>query len=136
MLSLAGCEIDRQTSPILPGEVSVLTITFSPSPVYEGYGNKFRFTVFIDEVNGVGARITSMKIESVDSEGNVIDTDNYDENKVIRTFGTSYIKAYGRLITNVEVECYGCTRESWLVRAEDDQGNHVEYSQSVELIER
>ncbi|MBD3309366.1 hypothetical protein GF339_23415 [candidate division KSB3 bacterium] len=136
MVGLTGCETDRETSPILPGETAVLVLNFVPSPVYESYGNEYRFTVFIDEVNGVGATITSMKVESIDSEGNVIDTDNYDENRVVDTFGTSYIQAYGRLITSVEVECFGCARESWLVRAEDDEGNHVEYSQSVELIER
>ena len=138
MFSAIGCEPDRTTSPILPGEQTVLTITFLPSPVYEGYSNTYHFTVFIDEVNGVGARITSMKVEDIDSEGNVLYTDQYDENDVVRTFGTSRIEAYGRLMTSVELEdCFDCARESWLVRvAEDDRGNDVESSQSVELISR
>jgi hypothetical protein len=137
LLSMTGCESDLDTSPILPGETSVLQITFAPSPVYEGYGNEYRFTVFIDEVNGVGARIGSIKIEHVSVEGSVLETVKYDEYDVVRTFGTSRIEAFGRLMTSVELEdCYGCTRESWLVRADDDRGNYVEYSQSVELISR
>jgi hypothetical protein len=132
-----GCEPDLITDPILPGETAVLTVAFSPSPVYEGYGSKYRFTVFVDEVNGVGARIRSIKIEHVGSEGYVLETDKYDEYDVVRTFGTSRIEAYGRLMTSVELDdCSGCTRENWLIRADDDKGNYVEYSQSVELISR
>jgi hypothetical protein len=136
MLGIIGCEPEMKTSPILPGETAVLMLTFAPSPVYQGYGNKYRFTVFIDEVNGVGAKITSMKVENIDSNGSVLNTDNYNENGVIQTFGTSRIEAFGRLMTNVELDCFGCERESWLVRADDDRGNHVEYSQSVKLISR
>jgi hypothetical protein len=138
MLGIAGCEPELETSPILPGEIAVLVLTFDPSPVFEGYGNEYRFTVRIDEVNGVGARITSIKIEYLDATGNVSETDNYNENKVIRDFfGTSRIEAYGRLMTSVdELECPGCARTSWLVRADDDKGNHVEYSGTVELISR
>jgi hypothetical protein len=137
LLGLAGCEPEQTTSPILPGETAVFIITFNPSPVYEGYSERYRFMVLIDEVNGVGARISSIKVEYIDDTGNVLETDNYDESEVIRTFGTSRIEAYGRLMTNVVVaDCSSCARESWLVRAEDDQGQHVEYSGSVELISR
>jgi hypothetical protein len=132
-----GCEPEYETTPILAGETAVLVVTFTPSPVYQGYGDKYRFTVFVDEINGVGARISSIKIESVGEDGIVIETDTYDEYDVVRTFGTSRIEAFGRLMTNVELtECLGCNRVSWLVRAEDDRGHHVEYSQSVELIDR
>ena len=135
-LSLTGCEPEQTTSPILPGETAVFIVTFDPDPAYEGYGDKYRFMVRVDEVNGVGARITSIKVEYIDDTGNVLETDNYDEGAVVRTFGTSRIEAYGRLMTNVEVECFCCTRENWLIRAEDDQGEHVEYPGSVELISR
>jgi hypothetical protein len=137
LLGLTGCEPEQTTSPILPGETAVFVITFNPDPVYEGYGDKYRFMVQIDEVNGVGARISSIKVEYIDDTGNVLETDNYDESGVIRTFGTSQIDAYGRLMTNVVVDaCSSCARESWLVRADDDKGQHVEYSGSVELVSR
>lgn len=138
MLLGIGCEPELDTSPILPGEKAVLEITFSPSPIYEGYGNEYRFTVFIDERNGVGAEISSIKIEYIDDLGNVFETDNYGESKVAQEFfGTSRIEAYGRLMTSVDgLECPGCARTSWLVRADDDKGNHVEYSGTVELIPR
>ena len=138
MLLGIGCEPELDTSPILPGEKAVLVITFSPSPVHEGYESKYRFTAFIDEVNGVGARITSIKIEYIDDLGNVFETDNYGESRVAQDFfGTSRIEAYGRLMTSVEgLECSGCARTSWLVRADDDRGNHIEYSGTVELIPR
>lgn len=137
MLLGIGCEPDLTTSPILPGEQAVLEIKFTPNPVYEGYGNKYRFTVRIDEIYGVGARIGSIKIEHVSEEGYVLETEKYGEYDVVRTFGTSRIEAYGRLMANVELEdCYECKLESWLVRADDDRGNHVEYSGTVELISR
>ena len=137
LMLMAGCEPDLNTTPVLPGEIAVLVITFNPDPVYEGYGNKYRFTVIIEEVNGVGARINSIKIEHVDSSGYVLTTESYDEYDVVQTFGTSQIEAYGRLMANVELEdCYNCALESWLVRANDDRGNHVEYSGTVELVSR
>jgi hypothetical protein len=136
VLGLAGCESEMNTSPIMPGETAVLLISFSPSPVYEGYGNTYTFTVFVDEVNGVGADLRSIKIENIDDEDTVIETDTYRSNEIIQTFGTTRIEAYGRLMTNVSLECYNCARQSWLIRADDDKGNYVEYSQSVELIAR
>jgi len=138
MVLVVGCEPELETSPILPGETAVLVITFSPSPVYEGYENKYRFTVFIDEVNGVGASITSIRIEYINDGGNVFETHNYGQSRVAQDFfGTSRIEAYGRLMTSVDaLECYGCARTSWLVQAIDDRGNYVEYSETVELISR
>lgn len=138
MLLGIGCEPELDTSPILPGEKAVLVITFSPSPVPEGYESKYRFTAFIDEVNGVGARITSIKIEYIDDIGSVFETHNYGESKVAQEFfGTSRIEAYGRLMASIDgLKCPGCARTSWLIRADDDRSNHVEYSGSVELIPR
>ncbi len=132
-----GCDPELATSPILPGQIAVFVITFEPIPVYEGYGNKYRFTLRIDEINGVGARIGSIKIEHVNEKGYVFETNNYDTDDVIRTFGTARIEAYGRLMAKIELkDCYECKLESWLIRADDDQGNHVEYSGTVELIAR
>ena len=137
MLLLVACDTsDRQTTPILPGEIAVFNITFSPDPVYQGYSNTYYFTVMIEEVNGVGARFTSMKVEDIDGSGNSIKKDDYGENGIIRTFGTSYIEAYGRVATEVALECYDCFAENWLVRAEDDKGNRVERSAVIELIRR
>lgn len=137
IMSVSGCEPERTTTPVLPGQIAVFKITFSPNPVYQGYSDTYRFTVFIEEVNGVGARVSSLKVEDVDQDGAVLHTDQYNEQDVVRTFGTSRIEAFGKLMTNVALtQCYGCSRENWLVRADDDQGNDVEYAQSVELITR
>ncbi len=136
-LFLAGCEEDdRDTSPILPGQVAILQVTIDPDPVYQGYGDKYRYTVTIDEKNGVGATITSMKIERIDSEGTSFDADDYDEAEVAATFGSSYISPYGRLATYVTHECYQCEYERWLLRYEDDLGNEREKSATVTMIPR
>lgn len=140
LLSLAlltGCEEDdRETSPILPGQVAVLQVTIDPDPVYQGYGDKYNYTVTVDETNGVGATITSMKIERIDSDGASFDQDNYNESDVANMFGSSYISAYGQLATYVKHECYQCAQERWLLRYEDDLGNHREKSATVTMIPR
>ena len=136
-LFLTGCEEDdRDTSPIMPGQVAVLQVTIDPDPVYQGYGDTYRYTVTIDETNGVGATITSMKLERIDSEGTSFDADDYDEGDVAETFGSSYIAPYGRLATYVTHECYQCEYERWLMRYEDDLGNEREKSATVTMIPR
>lgn len=137
VLSLTGCEDDdRDASPILPGQVAVLQITVDPDPVYQGYEDKYRYTVTVDETNGVGATITSMKIERIDGNGTSFDSDNYDEEEVAEMFGTSYISPYGRLATYVTHECYQCEYERWLLRYEDDLGNEREKSATVTMMPR
>jgi hypothetical protein len=138
LLGITGCDPEMSTNPILPGQISVLNITFQPNPVYEGYNDRYRFTVFIDEVNGVGARIDSIKVEYIGEDGDVQKTENFDQIDITyRLFGTSRIEAFGRLMASVQIEdCSFCERQNWLVRADDDNGNHVEYSASVELINR
>ena len=136
-LGLVGCETDRDTSPILPGESTVLVVTFSPDPVHENSDKEFHFPIFVDEVNNVGATITSVKIELLDSSGTVVDTDDHDESWVRRTFGTSHIEPFGRLITKVNLETsYSAHRESWVLRGIDDKDHSFEFSNSIELIRR
>ena len=137
LIGLTGCESERDTSPILPGEQAVLVISFSPSPVYESSDGEFHFLVFIDEVNDVGATITSVKLENLDEDGNVVDTDRHDEAWIQQTFGSSYIEPYGRLIGSVELKApYNSTRETWWLRGTDDNGYSFDYQGSVELISR
>lgn len=136
MVVLASCEAERETSPIFPGEVSVLVISFYPSPVHENSNGEYRYTVFVDEVNNVGATLTSIKLETLDEDGNVLDKDYKDQDWIRRTFGSTHIDPYGRLASKVELEAFGAHRESWVLRGVDDLGNYIEYSQSVELISR
>lgn len=138
LLGLTGCDPEMRTNPILPGQISVFNVTFQPNPVYEGYNSTYRFTLFVDEVNGVGARIDSIKVEYIGDDGEVWRTENFDQLDVVyRLFGTSRIEAFGRLMASVQVEdCYFCERQNWLIRANDDFGNHVEYSGTIEFISR
>lgn len=134
---LTGCEEDeRETSPILPGQVAILQVTINPDPVYQGYENKYRYTITVNETNGVGATITSMKVERINSEGTSFDSDDYDEGDVAETFGDSYIQPYGQLATYVVHECYQCEYERWLLRYEDDLGNKREMSATVTMMPR
>jgi hypothetical protein len=136
LLVFSGCEAERETSPISPGQIAVLVISFQPSPVHETSHGDFRYVVFVDEVNNVGATLTSIKLETLDEDGNVQDKDYKDQDWIRNTFGTTRIEPYGRLAASVELEAYGAHRESWVVRGVDDFGNYIEYSQSVELIHR
>ena len=137
VLSLTGCEPDMSTNPILPGQTAVLSITFESNPVYEGYNDTYTFLVYIDEKNGVGANIGSIKVEYIDDKGDVWETDKWDHNDVVRTFGTNRIEALGRLMAYVKVEdCFFCDRQNWLVRADDDMGTHVEYSGTIKFLSR
>jgi hypothetical protein len=136
-LMLAGCDPDMHTSPILPGQTAVLRISFDPNPIYEGYNDTYTFMVFVDELNGVGANIGSIKIEYINDEGSVWETEQWGYYDIMRTFGTNRIEAFGQLMAHVKVEdCYFCDRQNWLMRADDDRGNRVEYSGTVEFLSR
>ncbi len=136
LLVVAGCETDVNTDPVLPGEMTLLVISFSPSPVYESSNGEFQFLVFVDELNNVGATISVITLETLDEDGSVLDEEDHDEDWVRRTFGSSYIEPYGRLISSVEVETYSGHRQNWILRGTDDRGNSFKYTQSVELIPR
>ena len=137
VLVLTGCDPNMTTSPILPGQTAVLSITFEPNPVYEGYSNTYSFLVYIDEVNSVGADIESIKIEYINNNGEVWKTETWGYYDVVRAFGTNRIEALGRLMTYVRVDdCFFCDRLNWLVRADDDYGTHVEYSGVIQFISR
>ncbi|PIE33370.1 hypothetical protein CSA56_11865 [candidate division KSB3 bacterium] len=137
IVALTACEENtRQSTPILPGEIAVLTFDFDPDPVTQGYGNEFEFLVTLREVNGVGARLTSMKIEDFDNFEISRKKRDYDEQGIIDQFGTSYIEQFGTLRTRSNHTCSYCVKQTWRIRAEDDQGNHVEGTGTVELIQR
>lgn len=136
ILLVVGCEAERETTPILPGQISVLVITFSPSPVHENSNGDYQYTILIDEVNDVGATLTSIKLETLDEDGNVQDKDYKDQNWIQDTFGTTRIEPLGRLASIIKLDAWGAERESWVLRGVDDLGNYIEYSQSVELISR
>jgi hypothetical protein len=135
---LVSCEdTERTTTPILPGEIAVLAIEFTPERVQQSYGDTYYFTVTIREVNGLGARLTSAKIERLDSSGTVYEKDDYGERWIAEeTFGTSYLPAYSELRTSVSSKCYNCASEHWLIRGVDDKGNYVETSGVVEFLRR
>jgi len=137
VFGLVSCESSRDVSPIEPDEITLLIITFQPSPVTESSDGKYHFVVIVDEMNNVGATITSVKLESLDDDGDVVDVDRHNEEWVRDTFGSSYIKAYGRLAGSVVLKAASnSSRENWILRGTDDEGNSFEYSQSVELISR
>lgn len=136
LVSLTGCDPETEGNPILPGQQSYFTVTFEPNPVYEGYDNEYLFIVRITESNGVGASISSIKIEYV-QDGGVVETDTWDRREVIRELGTNRLDAYGTIRSQITLsDCYFCDRQNWVVRADDDLGNYVQYSGSVELISR
>lgn len=136
MVVLIGCEADRETSPILPGQIAVLVVSFTPDPVYENSNNEYRYTVFVDEVNNVGVTLTSVKLETMSEDGSTQDTDYKEQDWIRSTFGTTRIEPYGRLAANVTLEAYGAERERWVLRGVDDLGNYIDNSGSVELVSR
>jgi len=134
---LVSCEDnERTTTPILPGEIAVLAIEFNPETVYQGYSDTYSFTVTAKEVNGLGARLTSMKIERLDSEGVVIEKKDYNESWIADSFGTAYLPSYSELRTSVSSRCSTCVSEHWVLRGYDDKDNYVETSGVVEFIQR
>lgn len=136
-LMLAGCEPEMYTTPLIPGQIALLTITFNPDPAPEGYGDTCTFVAFIDEVNGVGATIDSIKIEYVNDAGIVFKTDNWGYYQIMGAFGTNRIEAFGRMRGQMGVDnCSSCDRQYWLVRADDDYGNHVEYTGTIQFLSR
>lgn len=114
----------------------MLALVFTPEIVYQSYSDTYYFTLTAEEVNGLGARLTSVKIERLDSSGSVFEKHDYDERWIAETFGASYLPSYSELRTSVSSKCYSCASEHWLIRGIDDKDNYVETSGVVEFIRR
>jgi len=138
MLGLAGCDPEMEANPILPGQVAYLEVTFSPNPIIEGYNDRTLVTLSIEEKNGVGGWIRSIKFEYMDDDGYVVETENWNEYEVQQAFGTSRFESFGYpLRTQLRIDdCYFCDKLNCLVRIADDQGNYPEYSGNLVIVTR
>lgn len=133
---IAGCEdTDHDTSPILPGQIAVLDVSFQPNPVAESATlDVFRYVATFLETNGVGVNMNYVRAETRRDDGTILSETDGDETWFRETFGTSYLPANGRLLANFRTETREGKRVNWVFKGVDDFGNSVETSEIIELI--
>ena len=93
MVVLSGCSGLPKTAK--------LNISIDPNPVpYDSESENWPFDIVLDESNGVGVTLISLRFDSYDQEEQLIDTTIWyeaDEEKITSLFGLNYLSAFSSL---------------------------------------
>ena len=93
MVVLSGCSGLPKTAK--------LNISIDPNPVpYDSESENWPFDIVLDESNGVGVTLISLRFDSYDQEEQLIDTTIWyeaDEEKITSLFGSNYLSAFSSL---------------------------------------
>jgi hypothetical protein len=101
-----------------------INISFSPNVVYQSSDEKWHYTIFLRETNGVGATLTD------------IDSNNWKGGSIEDVFETNHISPYGTLTADLYSEGYTSeTIVTYHIWGNDDNGHtNLKWSGSLRLI--
>jgi len=92
MMILSGC------SGIKTAKVN---ITIDPNPVpYSSDNERWSFNIVLDESNGIGVNLSSIRLDSYNQEDELIDTTIWyetGEEEITSLFGSNYLPAFSSL---------------------------------------
>ncbi|MBE3088678.1 MAG: hypothetical protein IMZ41_00180 [Actinobacteria bacterium] len=90
MLILSGCSGLPKTAKI--------NITIEPNPVpYSSENQGWSFNIVLDESNGVGVTLSSLRLDEYNQDEQLSDTAVWGEEKIIGKFGSHYLSAFSLL---------------------------------------
>ena len=93
MLILSGCSGLPKTAKI--------NITIEPNPVlYDSENENWPFDIVLDESNGVGVTLSSLRFDEYNQEEQLSDTTIFyeaNEGKITSLFGSNYLSAFSSL---------------------------------------
>jgi len=113
---------------------ALLSISADPNPVsYDSTVGKWSFSMTINESNGVGVTMSSMKIDKYNQEGELVDTDYYYEDTILDWFGSDYISAFSSVQANLR-RSGNPTYDIFTVTGIDDNNNPVEATIRIDFL--
>ena len=90
MVILSGCSGLPKTAKI--------NVTIEPNPVpYSSENDWWPFDIVLDESNGVGVTLSSLRFDEYNQEEQLSDTTIFYEENIIYWFGSNYLPAFSSL---------------------------------------
>jgi len=130
MVVLSGCSGLPKTAKV--------SISFDPNPVpYSSENERWSFDIVLDESNGIGVDLSSIKLDSYNQEDELIDTTIWyeaDEEEITSLFGSNYLPAFSSIqgIASHHNTTFKYTILS--IEGVDDDGNPVEVIGRVDFL--
>ena len=126
MVILSGCSGLPKTAKI--------NITINPNPVpYDSETENWPFDIVLDESNGVGVTLISLRFDSYNQEEELFGTQILYEEDIIDWFESNYIPAFSAIQT--EISYSGTAKYSIVtVAGIDDNDNPVEATGRVDFL--
>jgi len=128
MMVLSGC------SGVTGPKTAKINITINPNPVpYDSEAENWPLDIILDESNGVGVTLTSVRFDSYDQAEELYYTQFLYEEDIIDWFESNYIPAFSILQNDI---VYGGTAKYTIVTVEgiDDNENPIEATARVDLL--
>jgi len=131
MVVLSGCSGLPKTAKI--------NITIDPNPVpYSSENENWPFTIILDESNGVGVTLSSLRWDEYNQQEQLIYTNILYEGDIIDWFESNYIPAFSSLQNNVYYYIIpGDELANYVVltlEGVDDDSNPIEATGRVDLL--
>ena len=75
-----------------------MNMTIDPNPVtYNSETKKWAFTLILNETNGIGVTISSVRLDSYNQEEQLINTQIWYEEDIIDWWGSNYLPAFSAI---------------------------------------
>jgi len=133
MMLLSGC------SGVTGPKTAKINITIEPNPVpYSSENDRWPFTMVLNESNGIGVTISSLRWDEYNQEEQLIYTDILYEEDIIDWFESNYIPAFSSLQNNVSY--YIAPGDEFAnyvlltLEGVDDNSNPIEATGRVDLL--
>ena len=133
MLILSGCSGLPKTAK--------LNISIDPNPVpYSNETGWWPFDIVLDESNGVGVTLSSLRFDEYNQEEQLSDTTIFYEEGIINWFGSNYLPAFSSLQPQDDFGYYispGDESAKYIVliiEGVDDNENPIEATDQIDIL--
>ena len=130
MVILSGCSGLTKTAKI--------NITIDPNPVpYSSENERWPFDIVLDESNGVGVTLSSLRFDSYNQEEQLINTTIWyevEEEKMTSLFGSNYLPAFSSLQGNIYHTVLVYKYALLTIEGVDDNNNSIEATGRVDYL--
>ena len=115
-----------------------INISFYPNPVpYSSEIGKWSFDVILSEINGIGVTLTSLRIDSYNPQGQLVNTQIVDEGKIRDWFDSNYLPAFSTLkasIYHYQPYTYRIKYDIWTFKGVDNNYNSIKATGRVNFL--
>ena len=122
MVILSGCSGLPKTAK--------LNISIDPNPVpYSSESEKWSFDIVLDESNGIGVDLNSIRFDSYNQEDELINTTIWyeaDEEEITSLFGSNYLPAFSSIQGTVSHHNSAFKYTILSIEGVDDSNNPIE----------